>query len=484
MYFNFNKLDLFLIEKKTCKHIKMNNQNNKKHRFIMEKLFTSTFSLLGSRFSLIAFFSLLLATNFLLLNSCNTTEPLPIAIKPADTLSLKIQSTSFTSIVLNLRTTANNTNANVILKRFTESRDTILFTLPLIKLDTLIVDNNKGKGLKLNTEYRYVAIIKRTSDNKIISTSDTILAKTKYAVNQEFTWKEYSIGEWQSGFSDVWGVDENNVYLTGYIKTDSLLYGLAKWNGVELELLSEIGGIGIYGFSNSDIWLVGGAVQHYDGSNWERIDGYSLNNQDYPLDTVLFNNTPYFALWGTSNSNLYMVGAMGKVVHWDGKKGKVVYGESNVNLSEIQGYNQNFIIACGAKGIPPSIAIKYDGKKWEVIDGLDYNRLYYGIYVVSPEEYYICGAKIYRYYNKEWQEVVGDSLGMKIDIKGDKKTGEIVAVGRVNTILHWNGVKWKNIGKNISNEINNLYSVYITNGKIFAVGTNGVTAKLFIGTRK
>lgn len=418
-----------------------------------------------------------------LISNCDTTEP-PL-IESIDTLSLIVEKTSHTSIMLHLVSTAHNKNALLVLERTQAGNNVeIMFSESLTTLDTLIVDNNNGLGLKLDTEYKYQAIIKRTNDDEIINSGNIVTTRTKSAVSQEFSWQEYSYGEWQSGFSDIWGLDENNVYMTGFIKTDSISYYLVKWNGSELEFLNEGGGIGIFGFAKDDIWTVTNSVRHFDGSTWERIDGYTKDNQSFPRDTILFNNRVYHALWGTNSNNLYLVGQSDNIVYWDGNKASELFGTTNINLTEIHGYDKNFIITTGTAGVPPSIALKYIGKKWEVIEGLDYNYQFYGCYVVSPKEYYIAGAKIFRYYNEKWEEVVGDSLGMKIDIKGDKSTGEIVAVGRVNTVLHWNGVQWINIGKDISSETNNLQSVYIVNNKIFAVGTNGVAAKLFIGTRK
>ena len=79
---------------------------------------------------------------------------------------------------------------------------------------------------------------------------------------------------------------------------DSLTYGILKWDGEEWQPELEIGGRNaILGFSENDIWEAGGSVTHYDGTKWNRVDGYSSNGQSYPLDQALFDNRPYRAIW-------------------------------------------------------------------------------------------------------------------------------------------------------------------------------------------
>ena len=76
---------------------------------------------------------------------------------------------------------------------------------------------------------------------------------------------------------------------------------------------------------------------------------------------------------------------------------------------------------------------------------------------------------------------MGDTLGEIQDLKGDKVTGEMIAVGDVTTIVHYNGVDWKNIS--ISGNNFKPYGVYIKNNKVFIVGSEYPIAKILIGTK-
>ncbi|MBI9071579.1 MAG: hypothetical protein JEY94_08260 [Melioribacteraceae bacterium] len=424
----------------------------------------------------------------ILLYSCTKEKKNPIEIEtPKDSLQISLKSVSHTTIVLRLKTTANNSDCELALTRTSAGEEVPIIIMSLIQSDTTILDNNNNKGLKLNTEYSYRAKLINKNNRELLTESNIVIAKTKNAVGQEFSWEEYSVGGFWGGdmFDDIWGLDENNVYMSGKVTVDSVAWGVIKWNGSGFEYLSKIGKVGIYGFSENDIWSAYGTVEHYNGESWKRLDGYSKNHQGYPLDTIFWNNRGYHAIWGSNSKNVYFVGQSDNIVYWDGEKSHEMFGSKNINLTDIHGYDENFILTVGTGNLP-STALLYKGNGWEKVKGLDYNKLYYGCYVVSPNEYYITGGKVYRNYNNRWNVVVGDSLGLKKNINGDPETGELVVTGHVNTILHWNGVKWKNIGMTLPKPVarNNFIASYIKDNKIFVVGTDGPHAKLFIGTRK
>ena len=83
------------------------------------------------------------------------------------------------------------------------------------------------------------------------------------------------------------------------------------------------------------------------------------------MDPVLFNNLPYASVWGTSSSNIYFGNQRGKIIRWDGSKAEVVYSDvSNVQVNDLDGYSENFIIGVGIGFTPPLLAVYYDGISW------------------------------------------------------------------------------------------------------------------------
>jgi hypothetical protein len=360
-----------------------------------------------------------------------------------------------------------------------------VFSNSIISLDTVIVDDNDGQGLELNTDYSYK--VYRTDSMGVIKDSSNIVhATTLSATSHDYTWERITIGEWQSSLSDVWGTDENNVYAVGSVRINGEPYGILKWDGSEWKPeLFRGGRIAIFGFAENDIWEAGNNhVMHYDGSEWNRIDGYTIDNQSFPLDEVLFNNSPYTSIWGTSSENLYFTGLEGKIVHWDGEKGSLMETPTEIALLDIYGLSFNYILAAGTDLLSTS-ALIYDGDNWNIIQDLNYDlHLFTTVFPISRNEYYVGGSKSYRRFGDEWEEVIGDTLGIINKIRGNYKTGEIVAVGDANTLLHFNGESWHNISFDRSTDTFN--SVYISDTTIFVVGTtqNAAQSLILIGKRE
>ncbi len=105
----------------------------------------------------------------------------------------------------------------------------------------------------------------------------------------------------------MWGTDENNVYAVGTIYIGSEHYSVIRYDGSDWTPITDtVGGTTVFGFSDSDIWVVGGGVYHLNGNTWERKDARFSGNQLIPIDVILFDNEPYTSIWGTSSSDLYL----------------------------------------------------------------------------------------------------------------------------------------------------------------------------------
>ena len=407
--------------------------------------------------------------------SCNTTEP-PIILPPPivkDTIIVSVESFTHRSVTLNVTSTANSKNSSVRLIRELNGITTTVAEYPILVKDTTLIDDNNGIGLLLDTTYTYYAV-RVDSLGQQKDTSNTVTQKTLAPTSHNYTWQEFTIGDWQSSLYDVWGTDENNVYACGGVTINDTVYGILHWNGVEWKPFSSTaGGYAIYGFSDNDIWVVGGGVFHFNGVVWEE---YTYR------DPVINNNITYTSVWGTSSNNLYLGNGGGKIIHWDGSKATVMATNNSIHISDIYGVSNNFILAVGSTGVSPSAGIMYNGTSWQPIPGLVVtNHKYKTVYVINNREYVVGGSRTYHFYNNTWHTVIGDTLGEIQDLKGDKETGEMIAVGDVTTIVHYNGVDWKNIS--ISGSNFKPYGVYIKNNKVFIVGSEYPIAKILIGTK-
>ena len=179
----------------------------------------------------------------------------------------------------------------------------------------------------------------------------------------------------------------------------------------------ECGFLAIYGFSTTDIWVVGGGVYHFNGVIWEE---YTYR------DPVINNNITYTSVWGTSSNDLYLGNGGGKIIHWDGSKATVVYeNPNNIRIWDIFGLSNNFILSTGNSGVSPSFAIRFNGTNWENLEGIDYStHLFATVYVINPKEYYVGGAAAYGYLGNQWEPIPGNLYRLR----GNKTTGELVGV--------------------------------------------------------
>ncbi|TAL62650.1 MAG: hypothetical protein EPN88_13115, partial [Bacteroidetes bacterium] len=316
---------------------------------------------------LLIIFSVILFTNY----SCkkNTTEPPvnpPVVLK--ETLAISVFDFTHYSISLKISHTLNESKWNIKLNRIFNGIETVVGTYTLYEKDTTIIDDNYGNNLQLDTTYQYY-FIKLDSLNQPKDTSQTVTAKTLGITTHNYTWTGGAIGNFTSQLQDVWGTDENNVYATGEINISGKTYGLLHFNGVNWTPIDSIGGYAIFGFSANDIWVAGGGVFHYDGNEWKQVDAKSVGSQSVPLDSILYNNTDYIAIWGTNSSNLYLGNLRGKLVHWDGKKAKLLNFQASERITDIWGLNENDIyVTAGNTGINwIGELYHYDGIIWKLI---------------------------------------------------------------------------------------------------------------------
>ncbi len=352
------------------------------------------------------------------------------------------------------------------------------FSLP----DTLIIDDKNGQGLALDSEYSYFAY-RIDSAGIAKDTSATISAKTLAATSHDFTWTEYTLGSGE--LYDVWGTDENNVYAVGAVKFGDSTFGVIKWDGVEWKPeLFRGGQSAVFGFTENDIWVAGnGGVFHFDGSNWQWIDHYSQNSQSFPLDQVLYDNTPYRAIWGTSSENLYFAGREGKIVHWDGAKAEVVFQITNgASIDDIYGLKSNFILATGSKLAPPSAFLIFNGNSWSEFSGLDDQDLYNSVFAFTPKNYFVAGENIMESFSGTWQRSLTSSHPVIKVIRGNPNTGDLFAVGAFSSVFHHNGIKWKQYDR-VENSSSSLFGLWVNEDHVFAVGYLENKTLILIGSR-
>jgi hypothetical protein len=137
---------------------------------------------------------------------------------------------------------------------------------------------------------------------------------------------------------------------------------------------------GVWAASPHDVWAVGGSVNHgaqepndvclhYDGSTWNAADGPPAVGR------------VFFKVWGTSSTNLYVVGELGLIWH---RKGTSWTLESNSalakgNLLTVSGCSATEVYAVGNTDV-----LRSDGTTWTRAAADDVNDGVNGVACAKP----------------------------------------------------------------------------------------------------
>jgi hypothetical protein len=426
------------------------------------------------------------------LTSCNTTEtPLPPDVtKP--TLTLAIDNVSCTEVWLQLTTKDLTLPAELTLKQYNPTGDSVTQTFSLSTQDSLFYIDS----LLPNQSYKFKVAANTTNNPQ--PTSNEVLAQTMDTTSHNFTWQTWEFGQHSSSvLYDVAIIDENNIWAVGEIYMNDSLgnpdpspYNAVHWNGSSWEVKriptrTFSGTIvssairTIYAFNGNDIWTfsIAGSYSHYISGSWVT---------EFVNERVGSGNK----LWGTSSSNLYLVCTNGGISHYNGNTWTKIESGTTLHLYDIWGNFNN------------------KTSKWEVIAvganlGTGLNRIILslsgdsGVTPLTTTE--IIGSIHGIWFNKTSYYVVGNGVFTKKDIfslspwinLGDDlsdyflgaidgtENNNIITCGSYGELLHFNGVTWKSFQNMFSGIL--LGEVALKGNTVVTVGFNSTKAFICIG---
>jgi hypothetical protein len=192
----------------------------------------------------------------------------------------------------------------------------------------------------------------------------------------------------------------------------------------------------VWGSSANDIYAVGnstfrGSVAlHFNGVSWRQIALPETNETHRDL---------YRCVWGTSAENVFILGALGRVYHYDGNTWEKMYIGQSVDLGIIWGTSNNDVFAAG----PDGRLFHYDGEEWNQIFGLE-GMHFKGIWGSSNKNVYASGTSfnvgaIYHYNGTKWKRIKTVNKDHLIGIWGHGD-GDVFTVGTRSLILHYSGM--------------------------------------------
>ncbi len=413
----------------------------------------------------------------LLFLSCNPSEP---EIAPAG-LEFKAEDASCTEAWLTLKA-GNITGAKVF------REDSLIYSFNTNSIDTTLFD----EGLLPNQIYKYHTVIQPSNNSRVVTKELTL--QTMDTTSHNFTWQTFTFGgdAGSSALNDVAIIDENNIWAVGeiYLK-DSLgtpdphAYNAVHWDGQTWKLFklqfftfcgqsytSSYPAKAIYAFDSENIII---------SSNSQLT--YLRNEKQIRTECV---SVSVNKIWGTSSSDLYVVGNNGGIAHYDGSKWTKIESGTTTNINDIWGFpdpvTQEEKIFCAVSfvfepGDQKILTIKnntVDSLKW------DTGRRLHTIWGNNHYYLYTGGGGIFENKRGYWNEIKEVPLYYSRKIRGTA-SNNIFVCGDFGLIAHYNGLNWKTFNQFYMYGI--YSSVAVKNNLVVAVGLKGNQAVITMGLR-
>jgi hypothetical protein len=416
-------------------------------------------------------------------------------VGPGGSFSLSVADVTCTEAWLNLH--VNSTPANITIKKNGEAALNFI----LNTRDTTIYDST----LSPNRPYTYQAV------NGSIKTP-AITAKTMDTTSHNFTWQLYSLGDALAGNSsmlyDVAIVDENNIWAVGeiYLKDSEQMYNAAHWDGSKWNLYSiyytdntgkYISGIrSVFAFSGNDVWFGIGVVFHWNGNEFQ-----SMSNALALPSTIN-------KFWGTSSNDLYVVGNNGNIARYNGSSWSSISSGTTMNLDDIYSADGKNIYIGGGNYLDYSgILLKGNSNGFEMLkEGKDvsndeiFNPYFVGVaasvWVSKTQAVYFGAHFLYRYIQGQLNFVktlpgnypggngYAQNWGLINKLRGNGNN-DIIMAGERNTLRHFNGVTWQQLGMPYDSNSNyDWFSIDVKNNIAVAVGFVDRNAEVMILKRQ
>ena len=413
---------------------------------------------------------LILISYLLILTSCDTNEP-PSPDngngngddKPKPKITLIVDDTSPAEVWLNLVTENIHLPDTLSLIR---DNDTVK-TIELFDSSYVIY----GESLQPSTTYTY-----QVSSNQNQVTSNQVTAVTMDTTSHNFSWEVFEFGEHgNSVLRDVAIIDENNIWAVGavYLKdstgaNDSKVYNAVHWNGNEWQPLRivEEGFLlapehSIYAMAENDIWIGGSIPQHWDGNTWTFWGGNKGYEGGFYINKI----------WAKSSDEVYLVGGKGNIRYYNGTSWRKIESGTEMTLTDVYGRNSNEVYVGGVEVFESGIVLKGNSSGFSVYKNAGYvseselfKTLYAELGTVWVDEkgtVYTGGSYLYWQRRGEWNfieslpenyyqaNIGAPARGYITGIRGNASNDYVIIGGR-NTIQHYNGISWQQIGMDYS----------------------------------
>jgi hypothetical protein len=439
-------------------------------------------------------FILFLSLNLLLNLSCSTTEPPipPDETKP--TLTLELDDTSCTEAWLQLTTKDLELPAELTLKQYNPTGDSLSQIFILNTQDSLLYIDS----LLPNQTYKF-KVVSNTTCNPQPTTNEVELT-TMDTTSHNFTFTSWTFGTiGSSTLYDVAIINENNIWAVGEImiadtsQNGYTTYNAVHWDGSVWELKQipyYYNGQAYYHpiqavfeFNESDIWFCGNGVINWDGTNFRSVGITSGVWGPYQMNKM----------WGSGNSNFYIVGNNGSIAHYNGTSWQRIESGTTLNINDIWGdFNhktQEWEILAVASNVNSSVErvlIKIKNNSSQIISTSPIQWSLKTCWFIPFRKYYVAGSGLYEKHNLILDQWTNEPLEITTyytnRIRGND-INDVIGVGAFGDLVHFNGWHWKVDYTEPTLNFGSYLSVDFKNEIVVAVGLEYNQAVILIGIR-
>ena len=221
---------------------------------------------------------------------------------------------------------------------------------------------------------------------------------------------------------------------------------------------------GIWGSSASDVFLVGqgGSILHYDGITWDLMDTGITSN--------------LYGVWGSSATDVFAVGQSGTILHYDGTSWSVMTSPTPNELRGVWGSSATGdVFAVGASGT----ICHYSSGSWH-LDSSGTTDTLYGVWGSSSSDVWAVGGRtgtttrgtVCHYLSGSWTATQGGTAGggtQPLYSVWGTAANNVFAVGANGTIR-----KYVSSWTGTTSGTSNLYGVWgYDSTHVYAVGASG-----------
>ena len=222
----------------------------------------------------------------------------------------------------------------------------------------------------------------------------------------------------------------------------------------------------VWGTSLSDVFVVGesGTILHWDSNEWTVMDSATAAD--------------LYEVWGTAPDNVFAVGEHGTILHYDGMFWSPMESSTTERIIAIGGSSSRDIVAF----TQDADVLIYDGVSWKIMDRkMPQSTLLWDAWANSSTNIFLLSVGyIVAEYNMAHYDGIGwiglkcqsdDSKAHLLHIWGSS-SGNLFAAGDGGVILRFDGQEWKTIKDDFPTFVGGGWAN--SPSDVFVVGWKGV----------